>query len=301
MITISDYLKNKYGCKVYKLSLQTGCTCPNRDGSKGTGGCIFCSEGGSGDFAAPLLSIDEQIELAKKRVDDKFPKGASDRRYIAYFQSFTNTYGSVDELEPMFKKAMSYDEIVGISIATRPDCLSDDIMDMLVRLNAVKPVWVELGLQTSSEETARLINRCYTLKEFEDGYRRLKENGIYTVIHMIVGLPGETEKMILNTARYIGDLNPIPDGIKIQLMHVLRGTKLAQMYEDRPFPLPTLEEYCDIVGKILDILPDDITVHRLTGDGPKRILIAPLWSADKKKVINTMRSALTVSDPQQGS
>ena len=301
MITISDYLKNKYGCKVYKLSLQTGCTCPNRDGSKGTGGCIFCSEGGSGDFAAPLLSIDEQIELAKKRVDDKFPKGASDRRYIAYFQSFTNTYGSVDELEPMFKKAMSYDEIVGISIATRPDCLPDDIMDMLIRLNAVKPVWVELGLQTSSEETARLINRCYTLKEFEDGYRRLKENGIYTVIHMIVGLPGETEKMILNTARYIGDLNPIPDGIKIQLMHVLRGTKLAQMYEDRPFPLPTLEEYCDIVGKILDILPDDITVHRLTGDGPKRILIAPLWSADKKKVINTMRSALTVSDPQQGS
>ena len=301
MITVSDYLKNKYGCKVYKLSLQTGCTCPNRDGSKGTGGCIFCSEGGSGDFAAPLLSIDEQIELAKKRVDDKFPKGTSDRRYIAYFQSFTNTYGSVDELEPMFVKALSYDEIVGISIATRPDCLPDDIMDMLIRLNAVKPVWVELGLQTSSEETARLINRCYTLREFEDGYRKLKENGIYTVIHMIAGLPGENEEMILNTARYIGSLNPVPDGIKIQLMHVLRGTKLAQMYEDRPFPLPTLEEYCDIVGKILDILPDDITVHRLTGDGPKRILIAPLWSADKKKVINTMRSALTVSDPQQGS
>ncbi|MBR5360399.1 MAG: TIGR01212 family radical SAM protein [Lachnospiraceae bacterium] len=301
MITVSDYLKNKYGCKVYKLSLQTGCTCPNRDGTKGTGGCIFCSEGGSGDFAAPLLPIDEQIELAKRRVDDKFPKGTSDRRYIAYFQSFTNTYGSVKELEPLFMQALSHDEIVGISIATRPDCLPDDIMDMLIRLNAVKPVWVELGLQTSSEETARLINRCYTLKEFENGYRRLKENGIYTIIHMIVALPGETEEIILNTARYIGSLSPLPDGVKIQLLHVLRGTKLAQMYEDNPFDLPTLEEYCGIVRKILDILPESITIHRLTGDGPKRLLVAPLWSADKKKVINTMRSVITVSDPLSGS
>lgn len=301
MITVSDYLKNKYGCKVYKLSLQTGCTCPNRDGTKGIGGCIFCSEGGSGDFASPLVSVDEQIALAKKRVDDKFPKGTCDRRYIAYFQSFTNTYGSVDVLEPIFVQALSHDEIVGISVATRPDCLPDDIMKMLVRLNAVKPVWVELGLQTSSDDTARLINRCYSLKEFEDGYRRLKENGLYTVIHMIVGLPGETEDTILNTARYIGDLTPVPDGIKIQLMHVLRGTKLAQMYEERPFHIPTLEEYCDTVRKILDILPEDITIHRLTGDGPKRLLVAPMWSADKKRVINTMRSVVTVSDPPQGS
>ena len=289
MMTVSDYLKNKYGCKVYKLSLQTGCTCPNRDGSKGTGGCIFCSEGGSGDFAAPLLSIDEQIELAKEKVIAKFPKGSSDHRYIAYFQSYSNTYGRADELEAIFMQAISHEEIVGISIGTRPDCLSEDIMDMIVRLNAIKPVWIELGLQTSSEETAKLINRCYTLSEFEDGYRRLKENGIYTVIHMIVGLPGESSETILNTARYIGSLDPVPDGIKIQLLHVLKNTRLAQMYESEPFHILTLEEYCDLVRDILEILPDEITIHRLTGDGPKRLLIEPKWSADKKRVINTLR------------
>lgn len=289
MMTVSDYLKNKYGCKVYKLSLQTGCTCPNRDGSKGTGGCIFCSEGGSGDFAAPLLSIDEQIELAKEKVIAKFPKGSSDHRYIAYFQSYTNTYGTVDELEAIFMQAISHEEIVGISIGTRCDCLSEDIMDMIVRLNAIKPVWIELGLQTSSEETAKLINRCYTLSEFEDGYQRLKENGIYTVIHMIVGLPGESNETILNTARYIGSLDPVPDGIKIQLLHVLKNTRLAQMYESEPFHILTLEEYCDLVRDILEILPDEITIHRLTGDGPKRLLIEPKWSADKKRVINTLR------------
>ncbi len=289
MNTVSDYLKTKYGCKVYKLSLQTGCTCPNRDGTKGTGGCIFCSEGGSGDFAAPLLSIDEQIELAKQRVIAKLPKTSSGHRFIAYFQSYTNTYGRVDDLEPLFMQAMSHDDIVGISIATRPDCLPDDIMDMIVRLNAIKPVWAELGLQTSREDTAKLINRCYTLDEFENGYRRLKENGIYTVIHMIVGLPGESNEDILNTARYIGSLNPVPDGIKIQLLHVLKNTRLAQMYEDEPFHILTLEEYCALVKDILDILPDDITIHRLTGDGPKRLLIEPKWSADKKRVMNTLK------------
>lgn len=287
MITVSDYLKTKYGCKVYKLSLQTGCTCPNRDGTKGTGGCIFCSEGGSGDFASPYVSIDEQIELAKKRVDAKFPSG-SERKYIAYFQSFTNTYGDVAALETLYREALSGDEIVGISIGTRPDCLPDEIIDMLCRLNDIKPVWVELGLQTASDETAQLINRCYRLDEFEDGYRRLKERGIYTVIHMIVGLPGESEDDILNTARYIGSLDPLPDGIKIQLLHVLRGTALAKMYENEPFHILTLDEYCNLVKKILDILPEDIVIHRLTGDGPKSLLIEPKWSGDKKRVMNSL-------------
>lgn len=292
MITVSDYLKNKYGCKVYKLSLQTGCSCPNRDGTKGIGGCIFCSEGGSGDYASPLLPIDEQIELAKKKVDSKFPKRTTERKYIAYFQSFTNTYGDVRSLEELFRSAILREEIVGISIGTRPDCLSDEVIDMLCRLNTVKPVWVELGLQTTSDETARLINRCYDLSEFEDGYRRLKSRGIYTVIHMIVGLPGESEDMILNTARYIGSLDPIPDGIKIQLLHILRGTALAKMYEKEPFHILTLDEYCDLVKKILDILPEDIVIHRLTGDGPKSLLIEPKWSADKKTVMNTIRRIL---------
>ena len=292
MITISDYLKNKYGCKVYKLSLQTGCTCPNRDGTKGTGGCIFCSEDGSGDFASPLLPIDEQIRLAKEKVDAKFPKTTSERKYIAYFQSFTNTYGDVGSLEALFKSAISHNEIVGISIGTRPDCLQDDVIDMLCRLNSIKPVWIELGLQTSSDETAHLINRCYDLAEFEDGYRRLKEHEIYTVIHMIVGLPGESEEMIINTARYIGSLDPLPDGIKIQLLHILQGTALAKMYENEPFHILTLDEYCDLVKKILDILPEDIVIHRLTGDGPKSLLIEPKWSADKKRVMNTMKKFL---------
>ena len=296
LITVSDYLKNKYGCKVYKISLQIGCTCPNRDGTKGVGGCIFCSEGGSGDFAAPLVSVDEQIESAKKRVEAKFPRSSSERRYIAYFQSFTNTYGRVDELESLFSQAMSHDDVVGISIGTRPDCLSEEILDMLTRLNAVKPVWVELGLQTSSEETARLINRCYTLSEFEDGYKRLKERGLYTIIHMIVGLPNETKETILDTARYISVLDPLPDGIKIQLLHVLKNTQLARMYEDNPFHILTLDEYCEYVKSILDILPGSITVHRLTGDAPKKLLIEPKWSADKKRVMNTMKNVMIYGD-----
>ena len=191
-------------------------------------------------------------------------------------------------------RATDRDDIVGISIATRPDCLPCDIMDMLTRLNSIKPVWIELGLQTSSDETAHRINRCYNLSEFEDGYRRLKENGIYTIIHMIVGLPGESEEMILDTARYIGSLDPLPDGIKIQLLHVLKGTKLARMFEENPFHIMSLEEYCDIVKKILDIIPEDVVIHRLTGDGPKRLLIAPEWSADKKNVMNTMRKSLNI-------
>ena len=291
MITVSDYLKAKYGCKVYKLSLQTGCTCPNRDGTKGEGGCIFCSEGGSGDFAAPAVSISEQIELAKKKVDSKFPKNA-ERKYIAYFQSFTNTYGDVPTLEELYREAISHDEIVGLSIGTRPDCLPDEMIDMLCRLNDIKPVWVELGLQTSSDETARLINRCYDLREFEDGYRRLKERGLYTVIHMIVGLPGESEDKILNTARYIASLDPLPDGIKIQLLHILQGTTLAKMYENKPFHILTLDKYCNLVKKILGILPEDIVIHRLTGDGPKSLLIEPKWSGDKKRVMNALSHVL---------
>ncbi len=292
MITVSDMLLEKYGCKVYKLALQTGCTCPNRDGTKGYGGCIFCSEGGSGDFASPNISIDEQIELAKGRVISKFPKRSKDHRYIAYFQSFSNTYDRPDRLEPLFMQAIGHDEIVGLSIATRPDCLPPETLEMLIRLNGIKPVWVELGLQTASAQTAKLINRCYELAEFEEAHAKLKENNICTVVHMIVGLPGESEEDILNTARYIRDLSPVPDGIKIQLLHILKGTRLALMYEKDPFHILTLDEYCSLVKKILDILPENIVVHRLTGDGPKRLLIEPEWSADKKCVMNTLRKYL---------
>ncbi len=292
MQMISDELKTRYGGKVYKLSLQSGCTCPNRDGTKGVGGCSFCSEGGSGDFAAPLLPIPEQIRIAREKVEAKFPKGSTKRLYIAYFQSFTNTYGAPERLEALFRQAMEPDEILGISIGTRPDCQPEEMVQLLALLIRVMPVWVELGLQTVLEQSAVLFNRVYGLDEFEAAYRRLKAAGLYTVLHMIVGLPGETEEDILETARFIGALDPHPDGIKIQLLHVLRGTRLAEQYAQEPFHILTLEEYCDLVVKILRILPEDITIHRLTGDGPKRLLIEPKWSGDKKRVLNTMRACL---------
>ena len=288
--TLSDELKSRFGCKVYKLSLSSGCTCPNRDGTKGFTGCTFCSEGGSGDFAASFMPIADQIEEAKKRVAAKFPKDQPEeaRKYIAYFQSFTNTYGDTRRLRALYSETIRRPEICALSVGTRPDCLEEEKVRMLADLNCEKPVWVELGLQTIHEETARRFHRGYELPVFEDAYRRLKEAGLTVIVHVILGLPGESREQILETVRYLANLEPPLDGIKLQLLHILKGTEMGREYEREPFPLLTLEEYGALVVDCLRLLPKSTVVHRITGDGPKKLLIAPLWSADKKKVLNTI-------------
>ena len=295
-LTFNEAMRARFGTKVYRLSLQSGCTCPNRDGTIGTGGCTFCSEGGSGDFAAPLLPIGEQIEEAKKRVDAKIPSSITpaDRRYIAYFQSYTNTYGSVDRLRALYAEALKSPQIVALDIGTRPDCLPPEMVQMLrdLQITSGKPVWVELGLQTIHEDTARRVRRGYELPVFEDAYGRLKDSGLEVIIHVILGLPGETREDMLETVRYLTLLTPPPDGIKLQLLHILKGTQLSREYEANPFPLFTLDSYCDLVVDCLRLLPPETVVHRITGDGPKRLLIAPQWSADKKRVLNTLNKRI---------
>lgn len=289
MRRLSDVLKEIYGEKVYRLSLTSGCTCPNRDGTVGTGGCTFCSEGGSGDFAASaLLPVNEQIEEAKKRIAGK----TNARRFIAYFQSFTNTYGDPARLRDLFFEAASFPEIAAVSIGTRPDCLPDEILDMLSDLNRVKPVWVELGLQTIHERTAHTFHRGYTLPVFEDAYKRLKECEITVIVHVIFGLPGETREDMLETVAWLAGLSPRLDGIKLQLLHILEGTQMAEQYKRDPFPLLTLEEYTDLIVTSLKMLPPETVIHRMTGDGPKSKLIGPMWSADKKRVLNTLTKAI---------
>ena len=295
-LSFNEAMRARFGTKVYRLSLQSGCTCPNRDGTIGTGGCTFCSEGGSGDFAAPLLPIGEQIEEAKKRVDAKIPSSIApqDRRYIAYFQSYTNTYGNVDWLRALYSEALENPQIVALDIGTRPDCLPPEMIQMLrdLQITFRKPVWVELGLQTIHEGTARRVRRGYELPVFEDAYGRLKDSGLEVIIHVILGLPGETREDMLETVRYLTLLTPPPDGIKLQLLHILKGTQLSREYEANPFPLFTLDSYCDLVVDCLRLLPPETVVHRITGDGPKRLLIAPQWSADKKRVLNTLNKRI---------
>ena len=288
--SISDELKKIYGSKVYKLSLSSGCTCPNRDGSISYGGCSFCSEGGSGDFAAPFLPLDEQLRLAKEKIEAKLPKNLKekDRKYIAYFQSFTNTYGDTLRLESLYTEAVNREEIVILSVGTRPDCLEDDKLEMLTRLNKIKPVWVELGLQTIHEATAERINRGYVLPVFEDAYERLTAAGLKVIVHVILGLPGESREDMLGTVSYLAGLSPVLFGIKLQLLHVLKGTRLASEYEAEPFKIMSLEEYAETVVECIKLLPEETIIHRITGDGPKSLLIEPAWSADKKKVLNTL-------------
>ena len=291
-LSFNDAMRARFGTKVYRLSLQSGCTCPNRDGTIGTGGCTFCSEGGSGDFAAPLLPIGEQIEEARKRVDAKISASIApqDRRYIAYFQSYTNTYGDPERLRRIYSEALQHPQIVALDLGTRPDCLPPEMIAMLrdLRSEYDKPVWIELGLQTIHEKTAGRINRGYKLEVFEDAYRRLKDEGFEVIVHVILGLPGESREDMLETVRYLSLLTPALDGIKLQLLHILKGTELAREYEADPFPLFTLDSYCDLVVDCLKLLPPQTVVHRLTGDGPKRLLIEPQWSADKKRVLNTL-------------
>ena len=284
--SLNSYLKQTFGCKVYKLALDGGFTCPNRDGTCGTGGCIFCS-GGSGDFSIPAEeNVREAIEMAKAVVGEKNRSG----KYIAYYQSFTGTYAPVEKLRSLYAAAIAHPDIVALDIGTRPDCLGDDVMELLSELNTVKPVWIELGLQTIHPATTEYIRRGYPLEVFDEAMRKLKEAGIYTVVHMILGLPGETPDMMRETARYIGQSGA--DGIKLQLLHVLKNTDLAAEYAAGKFKTLELEEYIDILSSCLSVLPPEMTVHRLTGDGAKRDLVAPLWSGDKKRVINEIGKVL---------
>lgn len=286
-ISLNEYLKKQFGTKVYKLALSATTTCPNRDGTVGKGGCIFCGEEGSGSFAAPVtMSVTEQIETAKTRIKSK----TSANKFIAYFQSFTGTYAPIDYLERIFFEAISHPEIVVLSIATRPDCLPPEVLDLLARLNRIKPVWVELGLQTIHSETAKYIRRGYPLSCYDNAVKNLNKIGVNVITHMIIGLPYESEKMMVETAEYIGKSGA--GGIKLQLLHVLKGTDLEKDYLAGKFRCLTLEEYTAILKKCLSVLPDGMVVHRITGDGDKKKLVAPLWSGDKKKVLNYINNEL---------
>lgn len=286
--SINDELKDIYGEKVYKVSLNAGMTCPNRDGTLSRAGCIFCSEGGSGDFAeSKELSIREQIEAGKRRISKKAPEC---RLFIAYFQAYTNTYAPVLYLEKIFSEAINHPDVVILSIATRPDCLEDEKIELLSRLNKIKPVWVELGLQTIHSNTAKLINRGYELQVYDIAIKKLTEAGIKVITHVILGLPGETHEDMFETVRYVVDSPSW--GIKLQLLHVLKNTPLARMYEEQPFHIMTLEEYAHLIGECLAMIPEDMTVHRITGDGPKSLLIEPKFSANKKLVLNTINRVL---------
>lgn len=293
--SLDYYIKQTYGEKLYKLSLDGGMSCPNRDGTLGTAGCIFCSAGGSGDFAADRnVSIKEQLEIGKAFVQKKHT-GSS---YIAYFQAYTNTYAPVSYLKHIFMEAIKEPDVKILSIATRPDCLSKEILELLAHLNQFKPVWVELGLQTIHKSSSDFIRRGYELDVFEKAVYDLKQKGLSIIVHTILCLPNETKDMMLETISYLNKL-PI-DGIKLQLLHVLKGTDLAEHYEMTPFPLPTMEEYLELLGCMITHLRPDIVVHRITGDGPKPLLIAPLWTGNKRLVLNNIQKYFKESDIWQG-
>lgn len=319
-----DYeMKSRFGQKVYKIALDGHMTCPNRDGTLGTRGCIFCSEGGSGDFAAPLnfssfsgfcdctdknftdsinrahpesdcsiqdqknaisAAVNSQIEAAITRIKSKM--GSAPDAYIAYFQSYTNTYAPLSYLETLFTAAIRHPKVVALSIGTRPDCLPDEVLELCACLNEEKPVWIELGLQTIHEDTAVFIRRGYPLSTFTDTLKRLRARNLETIVHVILGLPQETKDRMLETVRYLAKQDI--QGIKLQLLHVLKGTDLARVYEEKPFPVMTMEEYLDLVIDCIALLPQELVIHRITGDGPKRLLIAPLWSANKRLVLNSL-------------
>lgn len=318
--SLNEYINETYGHKLYKLALDGGMTCPNRDGTLDTRGCIFCSAGGSGDFTGksvlinnssifntPDLSdssvketinnvnINNQIEAAKALISSKYDGKYG---YIAYFQSYTNTYADIHYLENLFMSVCMRDDIQILSIATRPDCLNNEILNLLKRLNSIKPVWVELGLQTIHEKTAEFIRRGYPLSVFDKAVKALFDIGIKTIVHMIIGLPGESEQMILETADYIGHSNVF--GIKLQLLHILKNTDLADFYYNNNFEMLDLNSYTKYLAKIIELLPADMVIHRLTGDGPKKLLIAPQWSADKKRVMNTINKHFKDNNIYQG-
>lgn len=286
-LSFNKYLKDKFGQKIYKISLDGGFTCPNRDGKAGTRGCIFCSKGGSGDFAESReMSITEQIESGKKKVEKKIKSG----KYIAYFQAFTNTYAPVEMLRQKYEEAINHPDIVALSIATRPDCLGDDVLRLLDEMNKIKPIFVELGLQTIHQKSAKYIRRGYDLSVYDKAVRDLNEIGVNIVVHVILGLPNESENDMLETVKYVCESGA--NGIKLQLLHVIDGTDLAKDYEKGLFKTLEFDEYVNLIVKCVKIIPKDIVIHRLTGDGAKKDLIAPLWSADKKRVLNAINKRL---------
>ncbi|MCR5595118.1 MAG: TIGR01212 family radical SAM protein [Lachnospiraceae bacterium] len=284
---IGDVLKEKYGCKVYKIALNGGFTCPNRDGTCGSRGCIFCSEGGSGEFAQdPALSIHEQIESGKKLIEPKL--NGQKCKYIAYFQAYTGTYAPVDKLRKLYAEAISHPDIEILSIATRPDCLDDDVLGLLEEMNRIKPVWIELGLQTIHEKTADYIRRGYPLNVYDCATEELTKRGIEVITHVIIGLPGETKEDILKTVNHVCKSGA--HGIKLQLLHILKDTDISREYEEGRIKVLTEDEYIDILSDCLKIIPESVIIHRLTGDGDKRLLLAPMWSADKKHVLNRINN-----------
>jgi len=286
--SLNSYYHTRFGCKVYKLSLDGGFTCPNRDGTLGTGGCIFCSAYGGGEFAeGGSAPIAQQLLQAKRRVSEKIKDG----KFIAYFQAFTNTYAPVEQLEQLYTQAIAPEEIVGLAIGTRPDCLPDEVVELLRVLNDRKPVFVELGLQTVHEASVRYIRRGYENAVYFDAVRRLKAAGIHVVTHIILGLPGETEEMMVETTRQAVDAGT--GGVKFHLLHVLRGTDLEKDYQAGKFRCLELEEYGHILKACIKALPPHVVVHRITGDGAKRDLVAPLWSGDKKRVLNYLNRVLS--------
>ncbi len=285
--SLNDYLKKEYGTKVYKLALSAVNTCPNRDGTVGNKGCIFCDAVGSGSFAEPICdSVTVEIERAKNRIKAK----TNADKFIAYFQSFTNTYAPVDYLEKIFYEAIMHPQVVVLSVATRPDCLPPEVLALLARLNKIKPVWVELGLQTIHKTTADYIRRGYELPVYDKAVKDLNAIGVKVITHMIIGLPYETDDMMVQTADYIGKSGAW--GIKLQLLHVLKNTDLEKDYHDGKFECLSLENYTQILKRCLAVLPPDIIIHRLTGDGDKKSLVAPLWSGDKKRVLNYINKNL---------
>lgn len=285
--SLNHYLRDTFGDKVYKISLNAGFTCPNRDGTIDTRGCIFCSKGGSGDFAeSSVLSIAEQIDKGKERIAKKIKSG----KYIAYFQAFTNTYAPIEILKEKYTQAVNHPDIVALSIATRPDCLGEDVMHLLDEINRIKPVFVELGLQTIHKKSADYIRRGYELDVYDDAVKRLKAININVVVHIILGLPNESKEDMMESVKYV--CNSEINGIKLQLLHILKDTDLAKDYQAGKFRVLELEEYIDIIKSCVEIIPEHIVIHRLTGDGAKKDLIAPLWSADKKNVLNKINKAL---------
>ena len=286
MITLSEHYRRRFGCKVYKLSIDAGFTCPNRDGTLDTRGCIFCSASGSGEFAESGSNISQQLENAKARVLAKNKEG----KFVAYFQSFTNTYAPVAHLRKLYFESIASEDIVGLAIGTRPDCVGDDVIDLLAEINRIKPVSVELGLQTIHEASVRYIRRGYATQVYYDTVKRLKDAGIEVVTHIILGLPGEDISMAVATTQAAVDAGT--DGVKFHLLHVLQNTDLAEDYALGKFRCLELEEYAHWLDACLEVLPQQMVLHRITGDGAKRDLIAPLWSADKKRVLNYLNHTL---------
>ncbi|MBQ3524574.1 MAG: TIGR01212 family radical SAM protein [Clostridia bacterium] len=291
--SLNEYLKETFGDKVYKLALDVGCTCPNRDGTLETRGCIFCHNGSS-HFAETGIDLNTQIENAKNRVKSK----TKTEKFIAYFQSFTNTYGDIDYLEKQFRTAIEREDIVAISIGTRPDCLPTEVLEMLENLNKIKPVWIELGLQTSNEKIAEYIRRYYPNSTYKNAVKELKNRGITVITHIIIGLPNETKEDILNTVDFA--VKSGTDGVKLQLLHILKDTDLYEDYKLGKVKVLSFEEYIDILFSCIEKIPKNIVIHRITGDAPKKYLIEPKWSADKKMVLNTINKELEKRDIMQG-